>query len=335
MALTVIMRSFEKISFALGLTALVVCGQAPKQLLEALPPTSKAVTIEYVNPFDQSKSEALVELPGRLDRPLPLIVTPHGANWTQEMNRSLWSGVCEQFHAIIVYPRHQGKFNPRVSLGSARQMANLTAAVEEVKRRYKVDTRRIYAGGISQGAIETLLLLGHDPEKFAGGIAMNPIPDMLAFYADTAPGEAEKTANEPLRKLRMAQWPALHKLLEADLGGTPDTARAEYYRRSAVIYARQLASVRLILYWSDNDELIPKGQQHQGGVLADLIRTFHPKAFQEVKHTGGHGYPFYRVDLSKMQVEIFPRDIFLNSVKQMLGTPAGGGRRSNANTGRD
>lgn len=313
------MTSINKL--VLLVTVLPLYGQLPKQFMEKYPAIGKVVTIEYANPFDQSKGEALVELPGSLDRPLPLIVTPHGANWTQELNRSLWSGVCDQFNVIIVYPRHQGKLNPRVSLGSDKQMANLTAAIEEVQRRYKVDPKRIYSAGISQGAIETLLLLGRGSGKFAGGMAINPIVDMLAFYEDTRTGKAEQTADESLKKLRVAQWAALNKLLEVDLGGTPDTARTEYYRRSAVTYTKQLASVPLVMYWGDNDELIPNGQQHQSGMLAQLIRTFEPAAFHEVKHSGGHGYPFYKIDLSNLSVEVFPRETFLASVKEMLGVP--------------
>ena len=300
--------------------------QAPKKLLDALPPSQSVdlATIAYTNPFDQSRGEALVEVPKNLRGAAPLIVTPHAANWTQEMNRSLWSGVAEQFGAIILYPRHQGKLNPRVSFGSPRQLANLTAAIDETMRRFHVDKARIYAGGISQGAIETLLLMGHDPKRFAGGIAINPIADMLAFYQDVGPGgEPQSGVAEPLQKLRAQQWPALHKLVESDFGGTPDTARPEYYLRSPAFYARDLATRPLILYWADDDELIPNGAAHQGGMLAQLIRAVRAGNLHEVKHSGGHGYPFYRIDLAAMTVKIFPRDIFLGSVKQMLGMADG------------
>ena len=292
--------------------------QAPKQLLEALPPTRPPVTIEYTNPFDGSKNEALVDLPEKLRGPAPLIVTPHGANWTQEMNRSLWSGVADRFGVIVLYPRHQGKINPRVSFGSRKQLLNLMAAIAEAKKRYPVDASKIYAGGISQGGVETLLLVGEHPEQFAGAIAINPIADMLAFYEDVAPDKIEATTDPPLRKLRQQQWPALRNVMVADFGGTPETARPEYYRRSGLIFARQLASVPLLLYWAENDELIPNGATRQSGMLAGLIRTFNPAAFQEVKHSGGHGYPFYQVDLSVLSVKVFPRDIFLAGITQML-----------------
>ena len=166
------------------------------------------------------------------------------------------------------------------------------------------------------------MLAGRYPKQFAGAMAINPIADFIAFYEDVGPAGVEHTADEPLRKLRAVQWPALRALCEAEFGGGPDTARAAYYSRSAVLFARDLASVPLILYWAEDDELIPNGGTHQGGMLAQVIRDFQPPALQEVKHTGGHGYPFYAVDLSKMAVRIFPREIFLASVKQMLGRPS-------------
>lgn len=320
------MRSARVLTFLLAASGSCALAQAPKKLLDALPPSQSVdlVTIAYTNPFDQSRGEALVEVPKNLRSPAPLIVTPHGANWTQEMNRSLWSGVAEQFGVIILYPRHQGKLNPRVSFGSPRQLANLTAAMDEAARRFSVDKARIYAGGISQGGIETLLLMGHDPKRFAGGIAINPIADMLAFYHDVGPGgDSQSGVAEPVQKLRAQQWPALHRLLESDFGGTPDTARPEYYLRSPAFYARELATRPLILYWADDDELIPNGGAHQGGMLAQLIRAVHTESLHEVKHSGGHGYPFYRIDLATMTVKIFPRDIFLGSVKKMLGVGDG------------
>lgn len=246
-------------------------------------------------------------------------MSPHAANWTQEKNRPLWSGVAERFGVIVLYPRHQGKLNPRVSMGSDKQLANLEAAIAEVERRYPVDKSRVYVAGLSQGAVETLLMAGHHPKQFVGAIAINPISDFRAFFNDVGPEDVERTPDAGLRKLREAQWPALRKLVEAELGGTPDAAKPAYDHRSPASYARELATVPLILYWAENDELIPNGATHQGGKLAGEIRKFHPAALHEVKHKGGHGYPFYRVDLNKMSVEIVPRDIFLESVKELLG----------------
>ncbi len=280
-----------------------------------------------MNAFDGSHGEAYLEIPKSACGPLPLIVTPHGGNWAQEMNRSLWAGVADQFGVILLYPAHQGKLNPRVSLGSMKQIGNLEAAVAETRKRYPVDARRIYSAGLSQGALETLLLVGRNPGLFAGALSINGIPDMVAFYADTGvPVAAQGPPEEKgLRKLRAVQLPALHKAVEADLGGTPDTARTEYYLRSAVTYATRLAKIPLILYWAEDDELIPYGATHQGGMLAGLLRSLGATALTEVKHSGGRGYPFYRVDLSKMAVKMFPREIFLDSVRQLLSSQKNAG----------
>ena len=72
------------------------------------------------------------------------------------------------------------------------------------------------------------------------------------------------------------------------------------------------------VYWAENDELIPEGEKHQGGMLAKMIRSFQPKAFEEVRHAQGHGYPFFRVDVVNKQIVTFSRGPFLESVKKML-----------------
>ena len=311
----------NRIVLVCAASALCAWGQAPKEFLGQVPPSKSAAwgSIAYTNPYDQSQGEALVEVPKNLKGPAPLIVTPHAANWTQEMNSSVWSGVAEKFGVIMLYPRHQGKVNPRVSFGSPRQLANLQAAIDEVERRYSVDKARVYVAGLSQGAIETLLMVGHHPKEFAGAMSINPVVDLLAFYEDLTPGAAaEPVVSEPLQRLRQGQWPALHKLMEIDFGGTPDTARPEYYLRSPVLFARELAGIPLILYWAEDDELIPFGATHQGGMLAQVIRAFHPAGLREVKHTGGHGYPFYQYDLAKMTVAMPSREIFLGLVNDML-----------------
>jgi hypothetical protein len=293
------MKTVTLVSIALVLLCGAALAQAPGELLQKLPPSpkTKVVKITFVNRYDNSPGEALLEVPAKMHGPTPLIISPHGANWTPEMNRSLWSGVADDLGVLIIHPVHQGKVNPRVSFGSARQMGNLESAIETVEKNYPVDKKRVYAAGISQGAIESLLLAGRHPERFAGALAMNPVADFAAFYNDA---------------------PTFQALLKVDLGGTPDAARAEYDRRSPVHYAKQLSRVPVIIYWADNDELIPRGVDHQGGPLCAAIRTFHPAALKEVRHSKGHGYPFFGVDPVKQAIEFFPRSIFLSTVKEML-----------------
>lgn len=289
--------------------------QPPKEYLEQSPPspTTKVVKLEFINSFDQSRGEALLEVPEKLSRPVPLIISPHPGNWTPEMNRSLWAGVADQFGVLILHPVHRGKLNPRVSFGSARQLGNLESAIAEAQRRYPVDDSRVYAAGLSQGAIESLLLAGRHPKRFAGVLSINTIADYLAFHQG-----GQESTEDTVSRFRSNTWSQLRKLFELDFGGTPDTARAEYYLRSPVLYAQQLAQTPLILYWAENDEIIGRGGTHQGGMLAEVIRAFKPANFREVRHSEGHGYPFYRVDLEKMSVSLFPREIFLESVKEML-----------------
>ncbi len=315
-------RSASYALIVVGIGAASARAQPPRPVLEALPPSprTKVITLSYINPFDRSTNEALLELPHQVNGRIPLIVTPHAANWTQEMNRSLWTGVADRFGVMILYPRHQGKLNPRVTFGSPKQMCNLEAAVAETKRRYPVDSGRLYIAGLSQGAVESLLYAGRNATTVGGVLAMNPVVDCLAFYEDLAAflSRHEQMPPDPVTKLRLAQWTALLNVMNADFGGTPDTARTEYYLRSATLYAPAIASVPLVLFWAENDELIPNGGSHQGGMFANLLRKLNGHLLRERRHANGHGYPFYRVDLAQMKTVVFPREIFLSAVKELL-----------------
>lgn len=60
----------RRTALLLAAGACTLGAQAPKQLLDQLAPRQPAVTIEYTNPFDQSHSEALVDLPPDLKSPV-------------------------------------------------------------------------------------------------------------------------------------------------------------------------------------------------------------------------------------------------------------------------
>lgn len=292
-----------------------VRAQVPEKFIQQSAPlrTTKVERLRFVNPFDGSVAEALLELPGELHSPAPLIVSPHPANWSAETNRSLWRGIAEGQQVFILHPIHQGKLAPGITFGSKKQMMLLESAIEAVKKGHPVDPNRVYAAGASQGAIEALLLAGRHPECLAGVLAINPLVDFLAYYQTP-----ELPGDSPLTRTRSQQWQTVKSVIEKDFGGTPDTARGEYYLRSPILYAQNLARVPLILYWADNDEIIGHGLTHQGGLLAEVVRSFHPHSFYEVRHSGGHGYPFFQFNLSTGDVQVFAQDIFLESVKKLL-----------------
>ncbi len=300
--------------------------QAPEEFMEKSPPSAKTrvVTVQYVNSFDGTPGEALLELPASLDHPVPLVLTPNPAGWTQEMNRCLWTGIADKFDVMILYPRGQDRTAPNTSLGAPQQIANLESALVATEKAYRVDKTRVYAAGLSQGAIEALLIAGRYPKQFAGVLSINPIVDFIAFYQDLMDTQASVPVSllhpAPTVSPHPAPSPrvALAQLIAQEVGGTPDTARAAYYQRSPIIYSAQLARVPLILYWATDDEIIPNGAHHQGGVLATLVRSFHPTSFKEISHQGGHGYPFFHAKTTPPGIQLYPRRIFLDSVKQML-----------------
>jgi poly(3-hydroxybutyrate) depolymerase len=130
-------------------------------------PSTHVEILRYTNSFDGSTGEAMLEIPASSpsdkQHRMPLILTSNPAGWTQAANRCLWTGIADKFHMMILYPRGQDSLEPNASLGAPRQIATLQAALLETEKLYPVDTNRISAAGLSQGALEALLMAAKHP----------------------------------------------------------------------------------------------------------------------------------------------------------------------------
>ncbi|HET7711624.1 MAG TPA: PHB depolymerase family esterase [Thermoanaerobaculia bacterium] len=92
-------------------------------------------------------------------RPTPLVISMHGAGgWpVQQMELSGWNRLAERHRFIVVYPAGIKRAGPRVwrvgrSPGMMRDVWFIADLIRKVKEDYNIDTQRIYANGISNGA---------------------------------------------------------------------------------------------------------------------------------------------------------------------------------------
>jgi hypothetical protein len=56
-----------------------------------------------------------------------------------------------------------------------------------------------------------------------------------------------------------------------------------------------------------------------GAVLAALLLHANATTFEENKHVGGHGYPFFHVKGTPPYFELLPQEILQGSLMKMLG----------------
>jgi poly(3-hydroxybutyrate) depolymerase/sugar lactone lactonase YvrE len=146
-------------------------------ILSALPlPAMARVTVKIT--VDGIVRQALVD-PGKdaATIPSPLVFAFHGAGQTSTDMAKL--GLSQAWpEATIVYPQASTHFNPvSGSTGTLWQalpgeyedqdVRFVDALLKQISATYRVDERRVYATGLSNGAAFTYLLLTVRPEQFA------------------------------------------------------------------------------------------------------------------------------------------------------------------------
>ena len=115
-------------------------------------------------------------VPNNVKENAPLVVSLHGANGNQWANRPMTTDVADEEGFIVVYP--QGKtvnfylanMNTTGWVSSGEVNADveyIKAVIEDVKKKYSVDSKRIYCCGFSNGGMMTYALSNTCADIFA------------------------------------------------------------------------------------------------------------------------------------------------------------------------
>jgi predicted peptidase len=145
----------------------------------------------------------------------------------------------------------------------------------------RVDRDRVYACGLSMGALEALLLAGSRPDLFAAAFAFNPVVDTRAWQEDLA-----RTANAELRS------EGSDRLIAQEVGGSPDEVPEAYAARSAFAVLDGLRTVPVTIWWSHLDLVVPRQAERHGKRLYDELKRLDPTApVSEYDHSSRYGLP--------------------------------------------
>lgn len=248
------------------------------------------ITIAY-RAHNGTTSHAVVLLPawyGPQHNPsIPLVISPHGRGLWGKTNAKLWGDLPGVGGFAVVNPDGAGDhLSGRFAWGAKGDiddLARMPQILHEALPWLNIDTHRLYAVGGSMGGQETLLLLGEHPHLLAGAVAVDSLVDFARQYANFATFKCDATCR--------SHWGGsigrtLQSFVRREVGGTPATAPKQFAERSALTYARAIATsgVRLQIWWSHADKVIVHPELHSGK-LAKLIRQINPNAPDTV-HTG-------------------------------------------------
>jgi len=108
--------------------------------------------------------------------PTPLVINIHGfVQWpVNQMNVSQWNEVADAYGFIVVYPSGTGfPLRWRVSNKPEKEVVFFSELISKLEGEYNIDSSRIYANGLSNGAGMTMLLACRLSDRIAavGGVA--------------------------------------------------------------------------------------------------------------------------------------------------------------------
>jgi len=261
-----------------------------------LPPDpARRTTLEFTSPADGSRRRVDVAAPARADgTPLPLVLAPHPITWTaaedyhggmpglKRGHHRGWRGLADRHGVLVASPHGHHRRVELCSLASPEQIADLAALPDELERAgYSVDRTRVYACGLSMGALEALVVAGRHPDLFAGVVAFNPVIDVAAWHEDLS-----RTPVEEIRRFGTAQR------IHDEVGGAPSEVPDAYAERSATTYVAGLARAPTLLLWSAHDVVVPRQESHHAHRLyREVKRVDAARPTAEYEHTQSHGVP--------------------------------------------
>jgi dienelactone hydrolase len=144
------------------------------------------------------------------------------------------------------------------------EVADIATVADWVVANHIADPERMLLFGESWGRYLALLGLGVQPDRWALGVALAPVGDVVACYEDT--------------------MPTLQALNRAQFGGTPTDVPQTYTRASPITYVEHVrAPVMLVV--GEHDARCPRRQNERYVTrLQDL-----GKVHQVHRFTSGHG----------------------------------------------
>ena len=259
-----------------------------------LPPDpSRKQTIEFNSPADGCLMKVDVYSPAEESREaIPLVLAPHPITWTaaqdyhvgleglmREYHRGYY-GLADKHGVIIALPHGHHHKEDLCSVGGPEQIADMIHLIDGLSEHgYHVDPKRVYACGMSMGGQEALLIAGKYPEKITAVFAFNPIVDLAAWYEELATSEIPEI-REYDTAARIAN----------EVGGTPSEVPEAYAERSATHYSEGLSKVPTMIYWSEQDLIVPRQTTHHTIPLYRAVKAMDISSpMAEYNHTRMHG----------------------------------------------
>lgn len=257
-----------------------------------LDPSSKE-TIEFISPADGCSMKVDIFAPAKeTGEAVPLVLAPHPITWTAEQDYHVgleglfrgyhrgYYGLADKHSVIIALPHGHHHKEELVSVAGPEQIADMIYLIDGLSEfGYMVDPKRVYACGLSMGGQEALVLAGRYPEKITALVAFNPIVDLAAWHEELATSEIPD----------IREYDTAGRIAN-EVGGIPTEVPELYAERSATNFVEGCARVPTMIYWSDQDLIVPRQITHHTLPLYKAVKELDiTSPMAEYNHTSMHG----------------------------------------------
>ena len=239
-------RARAPTSLGIGLILLAGCAQTNHQLIH--PRQAAPATIVWSADF--ARDVLQVHLEGARPPgvgPFPtVLVHPEEEATASDMHGVIWDLAARGYVAIAAdYRRRiEGKYRP--SMFAWRSTGDLTLILDAMRAYPEVDRSRIGLLGFSEGAVVSLLMAAHDPDRVKAVVAYYPITDFPHWYAGARSGLS------PRITFALARWQ-----LRVESRTSSDDEFQTSLRLASPIYMAELVHAPVLFVHGDQDALLP------------------------------------------------------------------------------
>jgi dipeptidyl aminopeptidase/acylaminoacyl peptidase len=193
--------------------------------------------------------------------PFPtVIVLPEEETKASEMRGVIWDLAARGYAAIAGdYERKiEGKYQP--SMFAWKTSGDLALIIDATRAWPEVDQNRIGMLGFSEGAVVSLLMAGHDPDRIKAVVAYSPITDFPHWYA------GRRSHLLPRILFRLARWQ-----LRVDSGAPSDDEFQKMLRLASPLYMAEFVRAPVLLVHGAEDTLAPPEESER---MAERLRSY-------------------------------------------------------------
>lgn len=250
-------RAGAPTAFAISMALLAGCAQTNHHLIH--PREAPPQVIVWSADFARDEIQLHIEgarPPGV--GPFPtVLVHPEEDETAADMHGVIWDLAARGYVAIAAdyHRRIEGEY--RRNLFAWRSSADLTLVIDVTRAYPEVDQNRIGVLGFSEGAVVSLLMAAHDPDRIKAVVAYYPITDFPRWYA------GERSDLMPRLLFGLARWQ-----LRVDAGAPSDSEFDKMLRLASPVYMAEYVRAPVLLVHGAQDTLAPPEESER---MAELL----------------------------------------------------------------